>query len=53
MEPGDILLQINDDKTTSRSELDRILQTHKTGETVILHVQRGSEKIELKVELTD
>jgi len=53
MEPGDILFKINEDNTTSRSELDRILQTHKSGETIVLHVQRGAEKIELKVELTD
>jgi regulator of RNase E activity RraA len=53
MEPGDILVKINEAETTSRSELDRILQTHITGQTVILHVQPGTEKIELKVELTD
>lgn len=53
MEPGDLLLKINEDETKSRPVLDRILQTHKTGETIVLHVQRGEEKIELKVELTD
>ena len=48
-----MLLKINEAETTSRAELDRVLPTHKTGDTLVLHVQRGSEKIELKVELSD
>jgi hypothetical protein len=53
VEPGDALLKINDQDTTSRAELDRILQTFKTGDKFVLLVKRAEEKIELKVELTD
>lgn len=53
IEQGDILLKINDDATTSRAELDRILQKYKSGDHVVILVQRGAEKIELKAELMD
>ena len=53
IEPGDTVLKINDDATTSRAELDRILQKYKNGDNVVILVQRGEEKIELKAQLTD
>ena len=50
---GDRILKINENETTSRAELDRILQLYKSGDSVVVTVQRESEKIELKVELAD
>ncbi len=49
----DKILRINDEETTSRAELDRILKKLKRGDQVRILVERGSEKIELKVQLTD
>jgi hypothetical protein len=51
MQAGDVVLKINEDEITSRSELDRVLQKLKSGEEITLHVRRGDEKIELKVKL--
>jgi len=53
IQPDDKILKINEDETTSRSELDRILQKLKKGDTIKILVERGAEKIELKVDLTD
>ncbi|MFY8201748.1 MAG: PDZ domain-containing protein, partial [Pirellula staleyi] len=53
IEQGDTVLKINEDATTSRAELDRILQKYKNGDNVVILVERGQEKIELKVQLTD
>jgi Peptidase family M28/PDZ domain/PA domain len=53
IEQGDTLLKIDNEEITGRAELDRILQKHKVGDRVTVLVQRGSKKIELKVELTD
>ncbi|MEQ1826190.1 MAG: M28 family peptidase [Pirellula sp.] len=49
----DKILMIEQDEITSRAELDRVLQKYKVGDTVTIWVERGSEKIELKAELTD
>ena len=53
IQPDDKILKINEDETTSRAELDRVLQKVKQGDTLKILVERGAEKIELKVELTD
>jgi len=53
IQPGDKILKVNEDETTSRAELDRILQKLKKGDMVKILVERGEEKIELKVDLTD
>lgn len=50
---GDRILKLDKDETTSRSELDRLLQKLKKGEKTNLLVERGSEKIELIVEVTE
>ncbi len=51
--PGDKILKINADETTSRAELDRLLQTFKVGDKVVVLVLRGEEKIEVNVELAE
>ncbi len=53
LQPEDKILKINEDETTSRAELDRIIQKLKKGDTVTILVERGAEKLELKVVLTD
>ncbi len=53
IQADDKVLKINDEETTSRAELDRILKKLKRGDQVRILVERGSEKIELKVQLTD
>jgi S1-C subfamily serine protease len=53
IQPDDKILKINEDETTSRAELDRVLQKLKKGESVKILVERGEEKIELKVDLND
>ena len=53
LQPEDKILKINDEETTSRAELDRILQTLKKGDAVTILVERNEEKMELKVVLTD
>ena len=49
----DKILKINEEESTSRAELDRILLKLTKGDTVKILVERGAEKIEMKVELTD
>jgi len=53
IQAGDKIIKINDEESTSRAELDRILKKLKRGDNVSIWVERGSEKIELKVQLTD
>lgn len=53
IQPEDKILKINEDETTSRAELDRILQKLKKGNVVVILIERGAEKIELKVHLTE
>ena len=53
LQPEDKILNINDEETSSRGELDRILQKLKKGDIVKILVERGVEKIELKIELTE
>lgn len=53
LQPEDKVLKINDEETTSRAELDRILKKLKRGDQVTIWVERSGEKIELKVQLTD
>jgi len=53
IQPGDKILKINDEETTSRAELERILQKLSKGNTVEILIERGSEKIALKLELTE
>ncbi len=53
IQPEDKILKINNEETTSRAELDRILLKLKKGDVVAILVERGSEKIELKVQLTE
>jgi C-terminal processing protease CtpA/Prc len=53
LQPHDKILKINEDETTSRAELDRILQKLKKGDTVTILLERGTEKMELKVVLTE
>ena len=53
LQPDDIILKINDEETTSRAELDRILQKLKKGDTVTILVERSAEKVELKVVLSE
>ncbi len=52
IQPEDKILKINEEETTSRAELDRILQKLKKGDVAVILVERGAEKIELKVQLT-
>lgn len=53
IQPEDKILKINDDETTSRAELDRILQKLEKGNLAVILVERGAEKIELKVQLPE
>ena len=53
LQPEDKILKINDEDTSSRAELDRILQKLKKGDTAKILVERGAEKIELKIVLTE
>ncbi len=53
IQPEDKILKINNEETTSRAQLDRILLQLKKGNVIPILVERGAEKIELKVELTE
>ena len=53
IQPGDKILKINNEETTSRAELDRILRKLKKGDFVEFLVERGEEKMELKAHVTD
>ena len=53
IQPEDRILKINEEDVSSRVELDRILQKLKRGDTARILVERGVEKIELKIELTE
>ncbi len=53
LQPEDKILKINDEETTSRVELDRILLKLKKGDAVTILVERNEEKTELKVVLTE
>jgi len=53
IQAADKILKINDEDVSSRAELDRILQKLKRGDTARILVERGAEKIELKIQLTE
>ncbi|HUP81572.1 MAG TPA: M28 family peptidase, partial [Pirellula sp.] len=53
IQPGDKILNINNDETTSRAELDRILRKLKKGDFVEFLVERGEEKMALKAQVTE
>lgn len=53
IQPEDKILKINDEETTSRAELDRILLKLHKGDVIMILIERGLEKIQLKVELTE
>ena len=53
IQPGDKILKINNEETTSRAELDRILRKLKKGDFVEFLVERGEEKMELKAQVTE
>jgi len=43
---NDVILEINHEKLTERSELDAVLQKYKSGDTVLLKLMRNGEIIE-------
>jgi S1-C subfamily serine protease len=51
VELGDVILGVDGRATRSHDELARLLMGRGPGEKVVLTVQRGSEKIEVEVEL--
>jgi hypothetical protein len=53
VQPGDKLLKIEQDETTSRAEVDRLLQKYKSGDKVTLVVERAGQVLELKAELSE
>jgi len=53
IQPGDKILKINNEETSSRAELDRILRKLKKGDFVEFLVERGEEEKELKAQVTE
>ena len=53
IQAGDTLIAVNSQEISSRSELDASLQKSKKGDELVIGVQRGNEKVTLKVVLAD
>jgi predicted metalloprotease with PDZ domain len=53
IQAGDTLMAVNGQEISSRNELDASLQKSKKGDELVISVQRGSEKVTLKVVLSD
>ncbi len=53
IQAGDTLIAVNSQEISSRSELDASLQKSKKGDELVIVVQRGNEKVTLKVVLAD
>lgn len=53
IQAGDTLIAVNSQEISSRSELDASLQKSKKGDELVISVQRGNEKVTLKVALAD
>ena len=53
IQAGDTLMAVNGQEVSSRNELDASLQKSKKGDELVISVRRGSEKVTLKVVLSD